>query len=78
MSCPPWDEFQIGWICALRVEAAAAKEMLDEKFEPLDGDKMPRIPMHISWAGWESTTLSLHVYQQASIGLREQQRLRIT
>ncbi|KAJ5116198.1 hypothetical protein N7456_000546 [Penicillium angulare] len=36
MSCPPRDEFQIGWICALAVEAAAAKEMLDERFDALD------------------------------------------
>jgi nucleoside phosphorylase len=36
MSSPSRNEFQIGWICALAVEAAAAKEMLDEKFEPLD------------------------------------------
>lgn len=36
MSCPPRNEFQIGWICALAVEAAAAKEMLDESYEPLD------------------------------------------
>ncbi|KAE8362703.1 hypothetical protein BDV27DRAFT_15755 [Aspergillus caelatus] len=32
MSCPPREEFQVGWICALPVEAAAAKEMLDENF----------------------------------------------
>ncbi|PTB49865.1 hypothetical protein M431DRAFT_512633 [Trichoderma harzianum CBS 226.95] len=30
------DEFQIGWICALPVEVAAAKEMLDENFGILD------------------------------------------
>ncbi|KAL4891969.1 nucleoside phosphorylase domain-containing protein [Aspergillus ambiguus] len=36
MSCPPLDEYQIGWICALPVEAAAAQEMLDEEFEPMD------------------------------------------
>ncbi|KAJ5765674.1 purine and uridine phosphorylase [Penicillium odoratum] len=36
MSCPPPNEFQIGWVCALAVEAAAAKEMLDERFENLD------------------------------------------
>ncbi|KAE8142341.1 purine and uridine phosphorylase [Aspergillus pseudotamarii] len=36
MSCPPPEEFQIGWICALPVEAAAAKEMLDENFGILD------------------------------------------
>lgn len=34
MSGPARNEFQIGWICALPVEVAAAKEMLDEKFEP--------------------------------------------
>ncbi|KAF7585248.1 hypothetical protein BBP40_011595, partial [Aspergillus hancockii] len=32
MFCPPREEFQIGWICALPIEAAAAKEMLDESF----------------------------------------------
>lgn len=32
MSCPPRDAFQIGWICALPIEAAAATEMLDERF----------------------------------------------
>ncbi|GMF75401.1 unnamed protein product [Aspergillus oryzae] len=36
MFCPPREEFQIGWICALPVEAAAAKEMLDESFGILD------------------------------------------
>ncbi|RJE17696.1 ankyrin repeat-containing protein, partial [Aspergillus sclerotialis] len=36
MSCPPREEFQIGWICALPIEAAAAKEMLDENFGLLD------------------------------------------
>ncbi|KAE8165749.1 purine and uridine phosphorylase [Aspergillus tamarii] len=36
MPCPPPEEFQIGWICALPVEAAAAKEMLDENFGFLD------------------------------------------
>ncbi|CAG8098795.1 unnamed protein product [Penicillium olsonii] len=36
MSCPPKNEFQIGWICALAVEVAAAKEMLDEKFDQLE------------------------------------------
>ncbi|KAF5857324.1 hypothetical protein ETB97_005973 [Aspergillus alliaceus] len=36
MICPPQDEFQIGWICALPIEAAAAKEMLDESFGFLD------------------------------------------
>lgn len=36
MPCPPRDDFQIGWICALPVEAAAATEMLDEKFGGLD------------------------------------------
>lgn len=36
MICPPQDEFQIGWICALPIEAAAAKEMLDESFGSLD------------------------------------------
>ncbi|KAL3465422.1 purine and uridine phosphorylase [Aspergillus heterothallicus] len=32
MSPPSRDEFQIDWICALPVEAAAAQEMLDENF----------------------------------------------
>lgn len=32
MASPPRDDFQIGWICALPIEAAAAAEMLDEKF----------------------------------------------
>ena len=36
MACPPRDAFQIGWICALPIEAAAAKEMLDENFGTLD------------------------------------------
>ncbi|PKY02339.1 hypothetical protein P168DRAFT_320880 [Aspergillus campestris IBT 28561] len=35
MPCPALDDFDIGWICALAIEAAAASEMLDEKFEPL-------------------------------------------
>ncbi|KAJ5216887.1 hypothetical protein N7468_009895 [Penicillium chermesinum] len=36
MTRPPKDAFQIGWICALPIEAAAAGEMLDEKFGILD------------------------------------------
>ncbi|KAL7952077.1 nucleoside phosphorylase domain-containing protein [Trichoderma barbatum] len=36
MSHPPLEKFQIGWICALPVEIAAAKEMLDENFGILD------------------------------------------
>ncbi|KAJ5651196.1 uncharacterized protein N7484_004919 [Penicillium longicatenatum] len=36
MACPPRETFQIGWICALPIEAAAAKEMLDESFGILD------------------------------------------
>ncbi|KAB8068231.1 ankyrin repeat-containing domain protein [Aspergillus leporis] len=36
MPCPSRNEFQIGWICALPIEAAAAKEMLDENFGVLD------------------------------------------
>ncbi|KAH0494711.1 hypothetical protein TgHK011_008302 [Trichoderma gracile] len=35
MSYPPRDKFQVGWICALPEEAAAAGEMLDEKFGTL-------------------------------------------
>ncbi|PLN80578.1 WD40-repeat-containing domain protein [Aspergillus taichungensis] len=33
---PPLEEYQIGWICALPHEAAAAQEMLDEEFGSLD------------------------------------------
>lgn len=33
---PPRDAFQVGWICALPIEAAAAAEMLDERFEILE------------------------------------------
>lgn len=36
MPCPPVEMFQIGWICALPIEVAAAKEMLDEPFGILD------------------------------------------
>ncbi|KAJ5660885.1 uncharacterized protein N7484_000257 [Penicillium longicatenatum] len=36
MAQPPLETFQIGWICALPIEAAAAKEMLDESFGILD------------------------------------------
>jgi nucleoside phosphorylase len=36
MARPPKDAFQIGWICALPIEAAAAAEMLDEKFGILE------------------------------------------
>ncbi|KAJ6102324.1 hypothetical protein N7486_004751 [Penicillium sp. IBT 16267x] len=36
MTHPPIETFQIGWICALPIEAAAAKEMLDESFGILD------------------------------------------
>ncbi|KAJ6161292.1 hypothetical protein N7470_004688 [Penicillium chermesinum] len=32
MACPPRDAFQIGWFCSLPIEAAAAAEMLDERF----------------------------------------------
>ncbi|PGG95862.1 hypothetical protein GX51_08091 [Blastomyces parvus] len=32
---PKHEEYQIGWICALPIEAAAAQEMLDEKFGTL-------------------------------------------
>ncbi|KAJ5774917.1 WD-repeat protein [Penicillium paradoxum] len=35
-SRPSREEFQVGWICALPVEAAAAKEMLDENFGILE------------------------------------------
>lgn len=36
MAHPPLETFQIGWICALPIEAAAAKEMLDETFGILE------------------------------------------
>lgn len=36
MPSPPRETFQIGWICALPIEAAAAKEMLDESFGILE------------------------------------------
>ncbi|CAG8126236.1 unnamed protein product [Penicillium salamii] len=36
MAHPPRDAFQIGWICALPIEAAAATEMLDENFGILE------------------------------------------
>ncbi|KAK4081239.1 uncharacterized protein Triagg1_2771 [Trichoderma aggressivum f. europaeum] len=36
MPPPACQEFQIGWICALPIEVAAAKEMLDENFGILD------------------------------------------
>jgi hypothetical protein len=29
---PTREEFQVGWICALSIEAAAAIQMLDENF----------------------------------------------
>lgn len=32
MPCPALEEFQIGWICALPIEIAAAREMLDENW----------------------------------------------
>ncbi|KAJ5547283.1 hypothetical protein N7494_004868 [Penicillium frequentans] len=36
MTHPPRDAFQIGWICALPIEAAVAAEMLDEYFGILE------------------------------------------
>ena len=36
MPSPALEEYQIGWICALPIEAAAAEEMLDENFETLE------------------------------------------
>jgi nucleoside phosphorylase len=36
MSSPALEEYQIGWICALPIEAAAAQEMLDESFGTLE------------------------------------------
>lgn len=36
MASPALDEYQIGWICALPIEAAAAQEMLDESFGILE------------------------------------------
>ncbi|KAL4784046.1 ankyrin repeat-containing domain protein [Aspergillus varians] len=48
-STPDLAKFQVGWICALSVEAAAAKAMLDEDYGPLlkqtQGDK------NIYWLG---------------------------
>ncbi|KAJ5925937.1 hypothetical protein N7454_007447 [Penicillium verhagenii] len=32
---PSLEEFQVGWICALPIEAAAAEEMLDEEFDAI-------------------------------------------
>jgi hypothetical protein len=31
MSSPTLEEYQISWICALPIEAAAAQEMLNER-----------------------------------------------
>ncbi|CEJ93014.1 hypothetical protein VHEMI08634 [[Torrubiella] hemipterigena] len=36
MTPPALDAYQIGWICALPIEVAAAKEMFDESFGTLD------------------------------------------
>lgn len=36
MASPALEEYQIGWICALPIEAAAAQEMLDESFGTLE------------------------------------------
>lgn len=35
MPLPTQEKFQIGWICALPIEAAAVKQMLDEDFSIL-------------------------------------------
>ncbi|KAJ5889949.1 hypothetical protein N7504_010759, partial [Penicillium tannophilum] len=40
MACPPRESFQIGWICALPIEFAAALEMLDENFGLLDSQEI--------------------------------------
>jgi hypothetical protein len=32
MPSPALEEFKLGWICALPIEAAAAKQMLNENF----------------------------------------------
>ena len=32
MPSPTLEEYRIGWICALSIDAAAAREMLDEEF----------------------------------------------
>ncbi|KAJ5814106.1 uncharacterized protein N7503_000856 [Penicillium pulvis] len=40
MGCPPRESFQIGWICALPIEFAAALEMLDENFGLLDSQEI--------------------------------------
>lgn len=37
MTIPSAEDFHIGWICALPVEMAAAKAMLDETYERLEG-----------------------------------------
>jgi hypothetical protein len=36
MSSLALEEYQVGWICALPIEAAAAQEMLDEEFGTLE------------------------------------------
>ncbi|KAH8807278.1 putative wd40 protein [Xylogone sp. PMI_703] len=36
IASPSLEEYQIGWICALPIEAAAAQEMLDENFGTLE------------------------------------------
>lgn len=44
---PPREAFHIGWICALPIEAAAAQEMLDERFGRLDDQDMTDLNTYI-------------------------------
>jgi hypothetical protein len=36
MPCPSRENIQVGWFCAVSIEAAGAKEMLDETLGVLD------------------------------------------
>ncbi|KAF7502641.1 hypothetical protein GJ744_005416 [Endocarpon pusillum] len=69
MPSPALDEYQIGWICALPIEAAAAQEMLDEGFGTLEEQDnadtniytLGRIGKHcvvIAWLGGQYGTTS--------------------
>lgn len=49
MACPPRDAFQIGWISALPIEAAAAAEMLDENLGILQEQDAADIARLIYW-----------------------------
>src|SRR6266480_1670612 len=35
MSSPPIKEYRVGWVCALPIEMAAARAMLDEEHGPI-------------------------------------------